>query len=278
MIERDNKEIPINRQCKLLGVSRSIAYYKPVPLSEEEIKIKNAIDRIYTDHPYYGCRRIQNQLKDRYGICISRKKVQRYMREMRIDAIYPGLNLSKKSKQNYIYPYLLRNLQITHKNQVWGIDLTYIGLSKGWMYLVVIIDWYSRFLVGWGLSNTLHVNFVLEALKKAFTRYGIPEIINSNQGSHFTSKDYTSLLKEREIKISMNGKGRATDNAITERFIRNLKHEKLYLMELENGHQVSKAISSYITEYNFIRRHQGINDMKPSELYFQPSEETHQAV
>ena len=265
-----NSKLSIARQCKLLGISRSTVYYKPTPPSEDEIRIKNAIDRIYTAHPCYGTRRIRKELED-YGIFIGRSRVRRYMREMDIDAIYPGPNLSKRNKLHHTYPYLLRNVNIDHANQVWGIDLSYIGTSHGWMYLVVIIDWYTRFVVGWGLSNTLHIEFVLEAVKRAIARYGKPEIINSDQGCHFTCKDYIELLKSNEIIISMNGKGRATDNAITERFLRSLKHEKLYLEELHNGREAFRAIDAYIVEYNWQRRHQSLGGKTPASLFFQHS-------
>jgi putative transposase len=184
--DADSKEekLPIKTQCKLLSISRSTAYYKPLGPNSEEIGIKNLIDKIYTAEPTYGARRISNTLRTKYGKHIGRKKVRTYMREMGIDAIYPGPNLSKRCKEHYTYPYLLRKVPILHNNQVWGIDLSYIGTETGFMYLVAIIDWHSRFIVGWGLSNTMHVEFVKNALEKAFREHGTPEVINSDQGSH----------------------------------------------------------------------------------------------
>jgi putative transposase len=243
--EPDKKEekVPIKKQCELLSISRSTAYYTPLGPSDEEIRIKNLIDRIYTAEPTYGARRISNTLRIKYGMNTGRKKVRTYMREMGIDAICPGPNLSKRCKQHHTYPYLLRKVPITHNNHVWGIDLSYIGTETGFMYLVIIIDWYSRFVVGWGLSNTMHVDFVKTAVEKAFKEHGTPEIMNSDQGSHFTCSAYIDLLKSKEsIKISMNGKGRATDNAITERFFRNLKQEELYREEIHNGRDAQRLI------------------------------------
>jgi putative transposase len=193
------------------------------------------------------------------------------MREMGIDAIYPGPNLSKRCKQHYTYSYLLRKVPITHNNHVWGIDLSYIGTETGFMYLVVIIDWYSRFVVGLGLSNTMHVEFVKAALERAFKEHGTPDIINSDQGSHFTCPGYIDLIKSKEtIKISMNGKGRATDNAITERFFRNLKQEELYREEVHNGKEAYKLIEQYIRKYNWTREHQSLGYRTPAQIYMNP--------
>lgn len=193
---------------------------------EEEIQKKNPIDRIWTENPCFGCRRIRITLRDQYKIHIGKRRLRRYMQEMGINVIYPGPNLSKRNLQHRTYPYLLRNVKVEHPNHVWGIDLTYAGMGRGWMYLVVIIDWGSRMVVGHAFSNTLHIGFIIECIKKAIKQHGKPFIIKSDQGAQFTSDEYINLLKSEKIKISMNGKGRATDNAITERFIRNLKQEQ----------------------------------------------------
>lgn len=262
------QRLPIKTQCQLLSISRSTAYYKPLGPNSEEIRIKNLIDKIYTDEPTYGARRISNTLRTKHSVDIGRKKVRTYMREMGIDAIYPGPNLSKRCRQHHTYPYLLRKVPILHNNQVWGIDLSYIGTETGFMYLVVIVDWYSRFVVGWGLSNTMHVEFVKTALEKAFKEHGTPEVINSDQGSHFTCPGYIDLIKSKEtIKISMNGKGRATDNAITERFFRNLKQEELYREEVQNGRDAYRLIDRYIRKYNWERGHQSLDYSTPSQVY-----------
>lgn len=266
--DKRGEKVPIKKQCELLSISRSTAYYTPLGPSDEEIRIKNLIDRIYTAEPTYGARRISNTLRIKYGMNTGRKKVRTYMREMGIDAIYPGPNLSKRCKQHHTYPYLLRRVPITHNNHVWGIDLSYIGTETGFMYLVIIIDWYSRFVVGWGLSNTMHVDFVKTAVEKAFKEHGTPEIMNSDQGSHFTCAAYIDLLKSKEsIKISMNGKGRATDNAITERFFRNLKQEELYREEIHNGRDANRLIDNYIRKYNWERCHQSLGYSTPAQVY-----------
>jgi putative transposase len=266
--EKEEARIPIKRQCQLLSLSRSTAYYRPLGASPEEIRIKNLIDRIYTAEPTYGARRISNTLKTKYGENTGRKKARTYMREMGIDAIYPGPNLSKRCKQHYTYPYFLRKVPIMHNNHVWGIDLSYIGTETGFMYLVAIVDWHSRFVVGWSLSNTMNVGFVKKAIEKAFQEHGTPLIMNSDQGSHFTCPAYIDLLKSKEsIKISMNGKGRATDNAITERFFRNLKQEELYREEVHNGKDAYRLIDNYIRKYNWDRGHQSLGYRTPAQVY-----------
>lgn len=205
-----NSKIPVKRQCELLKLNRSNVYYRsqrsPNP-DLSEVEIKNAIDRIWTANPCFGCRRIRVMLKNKYQINIGKRRLARYMREMGIMALYPGPNLSKRNLQHRTYPYLLRNLKPSHSNHIWGIDLTYIGMRRGWMYLVVIIDWYSRKIVGWSLSNTLHTGFIIECIQAAIRQHGHPLIINSDQGAQFTSEDYIHLLKEQNIRISMNGRG-----------------------------------------------------------------------
>lgn len=192
------------------------------------------------------------------------------MREMGIAAIYPGPNLSRRNLQHRIYPYLLRGVKAEYPNQVWGIDLTYVGMSRGWMYLVIIIDWHSRMVVGHAYSNTLHVGFVIECVKEAIRRHGHPQIMNSDQGAHFTSDEYINLLKKESIRISMNGRGRSTDNAITERFIRSLKQERLYLEEFEDARQLKRITSDYIDDYNWQRPHQSLGYKTPSSVYCTP--------
>ncbi|MBO8170219.1 MAG: IS3 family transposase [Thermoanaerobacteraceae bacterium] len=267
MVERDNGEISLSRQAFLLSVSRSSLYYEPKGPSVEEIAIKHRIDEIYTRHPYYGSRRITAQLK-REGIKINRKRVQRYMREMGITAIYPGPNLSKRNKEHHTYPYLLRNNKAEYPDHVWGIDITYIRLPHGWMYLVAIIDWYSRYVVSWALDQTLEMSFVRAALKQALIK-GKPDIMNSDQGSHFTSPQYIELLKKNDIKISMDGKSRAVDNIFTERFWRTLKYEEVYLHEYSSPKEVRRQISQFINFYNNERPHQALGYKTPAEVYYQ---------
>lgn len=190
------------------------------------------------------------------------------MREMGITAIYPGPNLSRRNQQHRIYPYLLRGIKAGYQNHVWGIDLTYVGMHKGFMYLAVIIDWHSRMIVGHAYSNTLHAGFVAECVKEAVRRHGHPQIMNSDQGAHFTSDEYVQLLKAEGIRISMNGRGRSTDNAITERFIRSLKQEKLYLEEIEDARHLKRITALYIDEYNWQRPHQSLGYKTPAKVYY----------
>lgn len=235
--------------------------------SPEEIAIKHRIDEIYTEHPYYGSRRITAQLR-REGLEVNRKAVQRHMREMGIAGICPGPNLSKRNQQHKVYPYLLRNLEVTHPDQVWGIDITYIRLQKGWVYLVAIMDWYSRYVVSWEMDLTLEISFVLEAVKRALTR-SRPEIMNSDQGSQFTSPQYIEILKNAGVQISMDSKGRVTDNIFIERLWRSLKYEEVYLNEYTSPREARQRIARYLDFYNYRRPHQSLDYQTPVELYMQ---------
>lgn len=265
MIEKEHPTLSVVKQAKLLDINRSSIYYKPVGVSSEELTFKRRIDEIYTKHPYYGSRRITASLK-REGFNINRKAVQRHMREMGISGVCPGPNLSRRNHKHSIYPYLLRDVPITHPNHVWGIDITYIRLASGWMYLVAIIDWYSRFIVSWELSSTLDIDFVLRAQKQALAR-ATAEIANSDQGSQFTSPRYVEVFKRAGTKISMNGKGRALDNIYTERFFRSLKWEEVYLKEYQNPRHARTEIAKYINFYNHERPHQELQYHTPAEVY-----------
>src|SRR5579883_1603108 len=215
LIDRTNGELSLSAQTQLLGLNRTSLYYQPVPPSAEEIALKHRIDQLYTDHPSYGSRRITGQLR-REGIKVNRKAVMRHMHEMGLAAIYPGPNLSKRAHQAAIYPYLLANVTAKMPNHIWGIDITYIRLRGGWMYLVAILDWYSRYVVSWELEQNMQIEFVLEAMRRALG-HAQPQICNSDQGSQFTSPQYTQLLLAHDIRISMDSKGRALDNIFTER-------------------------------------------------------------
>jgi putative transposase len=207
MIEREGSELSLGAQAELLSLSRSSLYYKPIPPTAQEIAVKNRIDEIYTESPFYGSRKI-TELLCREGVLINRKAVQRHMREMGIAGITPGPNLSRRAQGHRVFPYLLRNLVIERPNQVWGIDITYIRLLGGWLYLVAIIDWFSRYAVAWELDETLEMPFVMECVERALS-IATPEIWNSDQGSHFTSPLYTERLQQVGVQISMDGKGRA---------------------------------------------------------------------
>jgi putative transposase len=254
----------------LLKLPRSTAYHVPIEIqpSQDEVDIKNAIDRIHYKEPSYGVRRIQNELI-KQGFNVGRRMVKRYMKEMDIIAFYPGPNLSKRAKMSKTYPYLLRNLPITRPNQVWSIDISYIGTPNGFVYITAIIDWYSRFLISYSISNTLQSDTVIRVVKDAIKKYGPPEIINSDQGSQFTSIEYIALIKGYETtRISMDGKGRATDNIAIERFFRSYKWERLYLMYPETVREVKDLTKEYIEHYNYNRGHQRYDYKTPAEIYF----------
>jgi len=265
MIEWDNPELPITVQANMLGINRTGLYYKHVQPSAEEIAIKHRIDEIYTAHPFYGSRRITAQL-NREGVRINRKAVQRHMREMGIAGICPGPNLSKRQLKEQVYPYLLRNVVASYPNHVWGIDVTYIRLTNGWMYLVAVIDWYSRYVISWAMDQTLEIEFVIQAVKQALDQ-SIPEIFNSDQGSHFTSPRYIQLVLGAGARISMDGKGRARDNIFTERLWRSLKYEEVYLNEYKSPRQARCKIKEYFEFYNHKRLHQSLEYRTPAEVY-----------
>jgi putative transposase len=263
LVDFNDPEIPVTKQAELLSINRSSLYYQPVAISVEEIILKHRIDEIYTERPYYGSRKIAVILN------VNRKKVQRLMREMGISAIYPGPNLSRRNHKQGVYPYLLNNITASYPNHVWAIDITYIRLRHGFMYLVAVIDLYSRYIVSWELSQTLEIDFVLSCAKQAL-KYGKPLIWNSDQGGHFTSPKYIEILQEANVKISMDGKGRSIDNIFIERFWRSLKYENVYLKGYETPREARIGITEYIRHYNNARPHQSLDNRIPSELYFAP--------
>lgn len=228
--------------------------------------IKHRIDEIYTKYPFYGSRRITAVLR-REEVMINRKAVQRHMQEMGIAGICPGPNLSKRSLEHRVYPYLLGGMTIGHPNQVWGIDITYIRLKGGWMYLVAILDWFSRYVVSWELDQTLEMPFVLSTVERALAQ-GKPEIWNSDQGSHFTSPQYIERLVGSEVRISMDGKGRAIDNVFTERLWRSIKYEEVYLKEYLSPREARQGLGQYLEFYNHERPHQSLDYQTPAQIYF----------
>jgi putative transposase len=238
-----------------------------MPPSPEELAFKRRIDEIFTECPYYGYRKIAAQLH-REGRAINEKTVAKHMREMGLMAIYPGPNLSKRAHQAGIYPYLLRNITASASNHVWGIDITYIRLQRSWMYLVAVLDWYSRYIVSWELDQSLSIPFVIEAVQKAF-QHATPQIFNSDQGSHFTSNSYIDLLKEHNVRISMDGKGRALDNIFTERLWRTIKYEEVYIKEYDSPRTARTELTRYLRFYNEGRLHQALNYRTPAEIYWE---------
>ena len=264
LIEK-NGELSISRQAELLGVSRSSAYYAP-RVSLENIKITHALDALYTRHPFYGSRRLKFSLEDDYGIYICREHVQRLMRLMGIAAIYPKKHTSNPAPGHRIYPYLLRNLPIVRLNQVWSTDITYIPLNGSFCYLTVILDWFSRYVLAWELSETMETDFCTRALKSALTR-ATPEIHNSDQGSQYTSLEYTGILTTNKIQISMDGRGRYLDNIFTERLWRSVKYEDIYLKHYGTFTETYNGLCNYFPFYNDERRHQALGYQTPETMY-----------
>lgn len=266
MIETDHKLLSVKSQCELIGLAESTYYYKPVDKSVENDFLQR-VDEVSIERPEYGSRRIRDELCDS-GLACGRKKVQRAMRMIGIEAKYPKPRTTCSNPAHKKYPYLLRDLEITKPNQVWCADITYIRVKHGWAYMVAILDWATRRVLSWRLSNSMESSFCVEALNEALELYPRPEYFNTDQGAQFTCEAFIKLLIERQIKISMDGKGRALDNVIVERFWRSLKYEHIYLLEHENLVQTRIGISCYIERYNSIRRHYGIARKTPDEVYF----------
>ena len=260
------KELPVSTGANLLGINRTSVYYGGIPVSEEELECKSIIDHLHTDNPTWGARQMSAQLKLR-GYQVGRRKAGRYMREMDITPIYPKMNLSKRMKQAKVCPYLLRNAVIDRSNQAWSIDITYIPMKHGFLYLTAIIDWYSRCIVGWDVDDTLDTTMVINACKKAF-KVAKPLIINSDQGSQFTSDKYIDFIRNSGIRQSMDGKSRWADNIMIERWFRSFKYEEAYLTEYANLKEAREAIGRYIYTYNFERCHQSIGNKRPAEVYY----------
>jgi len=266
MVERVNPVLPISQQCRLLAVSRSSLYHRPAELSAGDLAIMALIDRQYLARPYYGSRRMAAWLATQ-GHVVNRKRAQRLMRRLGLAAIYQRPNTSKPAAGHKIYPYLLGGLAIERVNQVWCSDVTYIPMAKGFLYLVVIMDWVSRAVLAWRLSNTLDADFCVEALEEALSRYGRPEIFNTDQGSQFTSGDFTGTLKRHEVMISMDGKGRCMDNIFVERLWRSLKYEEVYLRAYATVAEARTGIGAWLDFYNTERQHQSLGYRTPRQVY-----------
>jgi putative transposase len=265
MINRANP-LPITQQCRILDLCRSSVYYKPVPLTEGELALMRRIDEIHLKFPFYGNRRIRDQL-EREGCRVNRKKVRRLMVLMGISALYPRRRLSKPGKGHKIYPYLLKDLSIERPNQVWSSDITFIPMARGFLYLVAMLDLYSRKVLSWRLSNTLDATFCVDALEEALRRHGTPEIFNTDQGAQFTSDAFTDALKQADIRISLDGKGRWVDNVFIERLWRSLKYEEIYLKAYESAPEARRGIGVYFQFYNQERPHYALARFTPDEVY-----------
>ena len=266
MIRRDRPGLSLGRQCGLLSISRSSFYYVLKGESPENLELMRRIDVLFLKYPFYGSRQMVRQLR-REGIRVGRHRVRRLMRLMGLQAIYQPPRTSDPHPEHRIYPYLLRNLEVNRPNQVWCADITYIPVQRGFLYLVAIMDWASRHVLAWRLSNTMDASFCVEALNEALAKYGKPEIFNTDQGSQFTSFAFIGVLKSAEITISMDGRGRCMDNIFIERLWRSLKYEAVYLHELTDGFKADRVISEWIDFYNTERPHSSFDGRTPAEAY-----------
>ncbi len=266
MIDFNRPKISVSTQCHLLRISRSSAYYKPKQVAKKDLDLMRIIDEQYLETPFYGSRSMRNHIR-RLGWTINRKPIQRLMRLMGLQAIYPKPRTTKPHPQNKVYPYLLRELQINHPDQVWAADITYVPMSRGFMYLVAIMDWHSRKVLSWRISNSMDADFCVEALEGAIEKYGCPEIFNTDQGSQFTSESFTNVLKDNNIQISMDGRGRYQDNIFIERLWWTVKYQYLYLRAFDNGRDLRFGLKKWFRFYNHERSHQSLNDCTPDEVH-----------
>lgn len=261
-------KLPVQRRCSLLNISRSSAYYTAAPTaSDDDPVLMRLLDEIHLQLPFYGSRRLRDELGE-YGWVVNRKRVRRLMQLMGLQALYPKPNTSKANQQHKVYPYLLRSLTINRPNQVWATDITYIPMHKGWLYLVAIMDWHSRKVLSWRLSNSLDTEFCIEALQEAIDRYGTPEIFNTDQGCQFTSTAFTDVLKNNAIRISMDGKGCWVDNVFVERLWRSLKYEEVYLKSYASVAEARAGIAWWLSFYNQRRKHYSLDKQTPDTVYF----------
>ena len=268
MVDKDRPHLSLVRQCQLLGLNRASLYYQPVAPAAEELTLLRLLDEQYLRTPFYGSRRMTVYLQQQ-GYGINRKRVQRLMRQLGLLAIYPKPRLSQAQPGHKVYPYLLRGVDIVATNQVWSTDITYLPVLKGHFYLVAIIDWYTRKVLSWRISNTMDTHFCMAALEEALFSYPKPEIFNSDQGAQFTANVFTARLTQAQVRISMDGRGRCHDNIFIERLWRSLKWELIYLKAFEDGQHLIKEVKDWFNWYNRIRPHQSLNYRTPDEIYYQ---------
>lgn len=266
MIDRTDK-LPVYRQCQLLGLARSTAYYQPCPVPEAELALMRRIDELHLIHPFAGSRMLRDLLRQQ-GQVIGRKRVRTLMRRTGIEALYRKPNTSKRHPANPVYPYLLRDLSIDRPNQVWAADITYIPMRRGFVYLFAVLDWHSRKVLSWRLSNTLTTDFCLDAVREAIGRYGLPEIFNTDQGCQFTSLEFTGLLKQHGIPISMDGKGCWRDNVFVERLWKTVKYEQVYLHAYDSVAEAKSKLAAYLHFYNSQRPHSALDGQTPEAFYY----------
>ena len=267
MIARTH-ELPLTRQCKILELARSSAYYQPAPIPPEDLALMRRIDELHMEMPYAGARMLSRLLK-REGQPVGRKRVSTVMQRMDIHALYRKPNTSKRHPAHKVYPYLLRHLEIARPNHVWAADITYIPMKRGFVYLFAVMDWASRRVLAWRISNTLTTDFCIEAVQEAFNRYGRPEVFNTDQGCQFTSLDFTGLLKDNGIQISMDGKGCWRDNVFVERLWKSVKYEEVYLHAYDCVNDAKRGLEKYFRLYNQNRPHSSLDDKTPDEFYYE---------
>lgn len=267
MVDPAYQNLSVIRQCRLLNINRSTYYYKKRPIKPIDLKLMELIDKQYLKTPTWGSRSMRNYLR-RLGYKVNRKRIQRLMRLMGLEAIYPKKKTSHPHPDHKVYPYLLRNMKIDRPNQVWATDITYIPMARGFMYLVAVMDWNSRKVLSWRLSNTLDTDFCVDALEDAINRFGTPDIFNTDQGAQFTSKSFTDVLKRHDIKISMDGRGRVQDNIFIERLWWTVKYHYIYLHTFDNGTQLRTGLREWFELYNHERSHQALDNMTPDEVYY----------
>jgi putative transposase len=270
MVEPENHRLSISRQCELLRLPRA-SFYRETRIDEtpENLLLMEMIDEEYTAHPHLGSRGMRRQLKRAHGVIANRKRIQRLMRLMGLESTAPKPNTSKPAKGHKIYPYLLRHRPVTKSNQVWCSDITYIRMARGFVYMVAIMDWYSRKVLAWDISVTMDSSFCVRALEQAIHLYGTPEIFNTDQGAQFTASDFIDVLEKNDVLISMNGKGRALDNIFVERLWRTVKYEEVYLHDYADMKQLRENMKRYMHFYNYERSHSQLNDCTPDEVYQQ---------
>ena len=266
MIDREHK-LPISRQAETLGISRGCVYYLPAPTRAVDLTLMRRIDELHLEHPFAGTRMLRDWLNEE-GHAVGRKHVATLMRRMGIEALYRKPNLSRRNARHPIYPYLLRGLAITEPNHVWAMDITYIPMAKGWVYLAAVMDWYSRRVLSWRVSISMDTSFCLDAVEEAVARFGAPRIFNTDQGSQFTSEAFTGLLKQHAIAISMDGKGCWRDNVFIERLWKSVKYEEVYLRAYDSVSHARQSIGRYIDFYNQRRPHTALDRKTPDRVYF----------
>lgn len=266
MIEDNHPRLSVTRQCRLIGLARSTAYYRPKKFPEKDAALCNRIDEVYTDYPFFGSRQMRNMLR-REGWEVGRKRIQRLMRLMGLEAQCPKPNLSRPAKGHKVYPYLMKSMPVDNPNQAWCADITYVRMEQGFMYLVAVMDWHSRKVLSWELSNTLDSDFCVNALERAIWANGAPEVFNTDQGSQFTSSKWIEALSSRKVRISMDGRGRALDNVFVERLWRSLKYEEVYRREYHDVADLKASLARYFDFYNLRRPHASLQGKTPAEIH-----------